>query len=93
MKYAFKEEDIATWEHFSHQIANHVWCQKHEYDDYIYNNVDGKADPSRAYSSEDYLKITEEQLKAAAAQQQEQTPPPEEDKSERPIQPPGLSFL
>lgn len=49
----------------------------------------GKADPSRAYSSEDYLKITEEQLKAAAAQQQEQTPPPEEDKSERPIQPPA----
>jgi hypothetical protein len=61
---------------------------KHEYD-YIYNNVDRKADPSRAYSSEDYLKITEEQLKAAAAQLQEQTPPPKEDKSEQQSQPPG----
>jgi len=60
---------------------------------YIHNNVDGKADPNRAYSSEDYLKITEEQLKAAAAQQQEQTPLPKEDKSEQQIQPPGLSFL
>ncbi|XP_004496540.1 sec-independent protein translocase protein TATB, chloroplastic [Cicer arietinum] len=50
----------------------------------------GKQDPSRAYSTEDYLKITEEQLKAsAAAQQQEQTPPPKEAEIELQIQSPA----
>ncbi|CAJ2629983.1 unnamed protein product [Trifolium pratense] len=48
----------------------------------------GNGDPSRAYSSEDYLKITEEQLKAAAAQQQVQTPPPKEAEIEQEVQPP-----
>ncbi|PSS04380.1 Sec-independent protein translocase protein like [Actinidia chinensis var. chinensis] len=33
----------------------------------------GAPSPNRAYSTEDYLKITEEQLKASAAQQQTQT--------------------
>ncbi|GLU24296.1 hypothetical protein SLE2022_402420 [Rubroshorea leprosula] len=33
--------------------------------------------PNRAYTTEEYLKITEEQLKASAFQQQEQTPSPE----------------
>ncbi|KAF3432956.1 hypothetical protein FNV43_RR24058 [Rhamnella rubrinervis] len=40
------------------------------------------ASPSRAYTTEDYLKITEEQLKASAAQQQGQTPSPAESQSE-----------
>ncbi|XP_027365178.1 sec-independent protein translocase protein TATB, chloroplastic isoform X2 [Abrus precatorius] len=53
------------------------------------NNADGTRDPIRAYSSEEYLKITEEQLKAAAAQQQEQSPPPQEAKIEPQIQPPA----
>lgn len=35
----------------------------------------GASSPSRAYSSDEYLKITEEQLKASAAQQQTETPP------------------
>jgi TatA/E family protein of Tat protein translocase len=49
----------------------------------------GNGDPSRAYSSEDYLKITEEQLKAAAAQQQVPTPPPQEAEIEQEVQPPA----
>ncbi|GAU32378.1 hypothetical protein TSUD_44210 [Trifolium subterraneum] len=50
----------------------------------------GNGDPSRAYSSEDYLKITEEQLKAAAAaQQQVQTTPPKEAEIEQEVQPPA----
>jgi TatA/E family protein of Tat protein translocase len=49
----------------------------------------GNGDPGRAYSSEDYLKITEEQLKAAAAQQQVQTPPPQEAEIEQEVQPPA----
>ncbi|XP_058769821.1 sec-independent protein translocase protein TATB, chloroplastic [Vicia villosa] len=49
----------------------------------------GKLDESKAYSSEEYLKITEEQLKAIAAQQQEQTPSPKEEKIEQQIQPPA----
>ncbi|WJX78144.1 hypothetical protein P8452_61396 [Trifolium repens] len=49
----------------------------------------GNGDPSRAYSSEDYLKITEEQLKAAAAQQQVQTPPPKEAEIEQEVQSPA----
>ncbi|XP_057427050.1 sec-independent protein translocase protein TATB, chloroplastic isoform X2 [Lotus japonicus] len=49
---------------------------------------DGTQDPSRAYSSEEYLKITEEQLKASAAQQQQgQTPPRKEGELEPQIQP------
>ncbi|KAK4283054.1 hypothetical protein QN277_000055 [Acacia crassicarpa] len=48
------------------------------------------ANPNRAYSSEEYLKITEEQLKASSALQQEaQTPPPKEQgQNESQIQPP-----
>lgn len=39
----------------------------------------GASSPSRAYTSEEYLRITEEQLKAsAAAQQQAQTSSPPE---------------
>ena len=69
----------------------HALCQNQNII-YTYDNVDGTRDPStsRAYSSEEYLKITEEQLNASAAQQQEQTPPPEEGgESEPQIQPPG----
>nr|ACU24087.1 unknown [Glycine max] len=46
----------------------------------------GTPDPTKAYSSEEYLKITEEQLKASAAQQQGQTPSKEGD-NEPQIQP------
>ncbi|KAI8564853.1 hypothetical protein RHMOL_Rhmol03G0214800 [Rhododendron molle] len=42
----------------------------------------GAPSPNKAYSTEDYLKITEDQLKAAAAQQQAQTSPAGESKSE-----------
>ncbi|KAE9464862.1 hypothetical protein C3L33_03240, partial [Rhododendron williamsianum] len=42
----------------------------------------GAPSPNKAYSTEDYLKITEVQLKAAAAQQQAQTTPAGESKSE-----------
>lgn len=65
-----------------------LWCQTPVYN-LIYDNADGTPDPSRAYSSEEYLKITEEQLKAAAAQQQVQTPPPKEGQIEPHINPPG----
>ncbi|KAI8006087.1 hypothetical protein LOK49_LG07G00366 [Camellia lanceoleosa] len=37
-------------------------------------DANGASSPSRAYSSDEYLKITEEQLKASAAQQQTETP-------------------
>ncbi|KAI4351694.1 hypothetical protein L6164_006028 [Bauhinia variegata] len=49
----------------------------------------GPADPNRAYSSEEYLKITEEQLKAFAAQQEEQAPPPVDGELEPQTQPPA----
>ncbi|KAJ1391018.1 sec-independent protein translocase [Sesbania bispinosa] len=49
----------------------------------------GTRDPNRAYSSDEYLKITEEQLKAAAAQQQGQTTPLKEGEFEPQIQPPA----
>ncbi|KAL6291536.1 hypothetical protein ACE6H2_009046 [Prunus campanulata] len=42
----------------------------------------GALSPSRAYTSEEYLKITEEQLKAAAAQNQGQTSTPVESQLE-----------
>lgn len=48
----------------------------------------GTLDPTKAYSSEEYLKITEEQLKASAAQQQGQTPPKEGENGPQ-IQPPA----
>lgn len=73
------------------QIANvHAWCQIPEYN-FVCDNADGSGtqDASRAYSTEDYLKITEDQLKASAAQQQGQTPPPKEGETEPQIQPPG----
>ncbi|XP_019427871.1 PREDICTED: sec-independent protein translocase protein TATB, chloroplastic [Lupinus angustifolius] len=50
---------------------------------------DGTQDPRRAYSSEEYVKVTEEQLKAASAQQQGQAPTPKEAQSEPQIQPPA----
>lgn len=54
------------------------------------DNADGTQDLRRAYSSDEYLKITEEQLKAVAAQQEEQaqTPPPKEANIEQQVQPP-----
>jgi len=57
-------------------------------DHYISDIADGTLDPTKAYSSEEYLKITEEQLKASAAQQQGQTPPKEGENGPQ-IQPPG----
>ncbi|KAK7391344.1 hypothetical protein VNO78_19759 [Psophocarpus tetragonolobus] len=48
----------------------------------------GTPDPTKAYSSEEYLKITEEQLNSSAAQQQGQTPP-KEGENEPQIQPPA----
>ncbi|ESW15449.1 hypothetical protein PHAVU_007G073200 [Phaseolus vulgaris] len=48
----------------------------------------GTPDPTKAYSSEEYLKITEEQLKASAAQQEGQTAPKER-QEEPEIQPPA----
>lgn len=55
------------------------------------NVVDPNGAPSlnKAYSSEEYLKITEEQLKASAAQQQSQTPPPGESRLEPQTEPLG----
>ncbi|KAK3403926.1 hypothetical protein EUGRSUZ_K00283 [Eucalyptus grandis] len=45
-------------------------------------DLNGAPSPTRAYSSEEYLKITEEQLKASAARQQGQTMSSEESKPE-----------
>ncbi|KAJ6747950.1 SEC-INDEPENDENT PROTEIN TRANSLOCASE PROTEIN TATA CHLOROPLASTIC [Salix purpurea] len=42
----------------------------------------GAPSPNRAYTSEEYLKITEEQLKASAAEQQGQSTPPVESQLE-----------
>lgn len=36
--------------------------------------TDGASPPNKAYTTEEYLKITEEQLKAAADREQEQIP-------------------
>ncbi|KAH7853220.1 hypothetical protein Vadar_000198 [Vaccinium darrowii] len=47
----------------------------------------GAPSPTNAYSTEDYLKITEEQLKAAAAQQQAQASPPGESQIEQQTRP------
>lgn len=58
---------------------------------YLYT-ADGASSPSRAYTTEEYLKITEEQLKASAAQQQGQTPSPAESQSETQTNPQGLSL-
>lgn len=55
-------------------------------------NADGVSSPSRAYTTEEYLKITEEQLKAAAAQQQGQTSSPAETQTETQTNPQGLSL-
>ncbi|KAA8539939.1 hypothetical protein F0562_026631 [Nyssa sinensis] len=49
----------------------------------------GAPSPNSAYSSEEYLKITEEQLKASAAQQQMQTPPVGESQLKSQTQPDG----
>ncbi|GAV76286.1 MttA_Hcf106 domain-containing protein [Cephalotus follicularis] len=51
--------------------------------------VDPNGTPSstRAYTSEEYLKITEEQLKASVAQQQSHSPPPGESNFENQAQP------
>lgn len=62
-------------------------CETPEYYN-IPDNADGTLDPNRAYSSEEYLKVTEEQLKASAAQPQRQTPP-KEGENEPQIQPPA----
>lgn len=55
-------------------------------------NADGVSSPSRAYTTEEYLKITEEQLKAAAAQQQGQTSSPAEAQTETQTNVQGLSL-
>ncbi|XP_059435238.1 sec-independent protein translocase protein TATB, chloroplastic isoform X1 [Corylus avellana] len=47
----------------------------------------GASSPNRAYTTEEYLKITEEQLKASAAQQQVQVPPSGEGELETQTQP------
>ncbi|KAH7557668.1 hypothetical protein ACOSP7_027522 [Xanthoceras sorbifolium] len=49
----------------------------------------GALSPNRAYTSDEYLKITEEQLKASAAQQQAQPPQQEESQFEPQTQPQG----
>ncbi|XP_031281113.1 sec-independent protein translocase protein TATB, chloroplastic-like [Pistacia vera] len=51
--------------------------------------VDRNVSPSQkaAYTTEDYLKVTEEQLKASAAQQQVQSPPQGESSPEPQNQP------
>ncbi|RVX01962.1 Sec-independent protein translocase protein TATB, chloroplastic [Vitis vinifera] len=55
----------------------------------VANSGDGAPSLNKAYSSEEYLKITEEQLKASAAQQQSQTPPPGESQLEPQTEPLG----
>lgn len=55
--------------------------------------ADGSPSQKAAYTSEDYLKITEEQLKASAAQQQVQSPPQGESSPELQNQPQGISFV
>lgn len=52
--------------------------------------ADGSPSTNNAYSSEDYLKITEEQLKAAATQQQIQTASLGENQSETQTKSQGL---
>ncbi|KAJ6971306.1 sec-independent protein translocase protein TATB [Populus alba x Populus x berolinensis] len=47
----------------------------------------GAPSPNKSYTSEEYLKMTEEQLKASAAKQQEQPPPPAESQLEPQAQP------
>lgn len=54
--------------------------------------ADGASSPKRAYTTEEYLTITEEQLKASAAQQQGQIPSVEGN-LETQSQPQGYSFL
>lgn len=44
---------------------------------YLITQKDGSPSPSKAYSTENYLKITEEQLKAASASQQQSASPSE----------------
>ena len=53
--------------------------------------VDG-APPNNGYSSEEFLKITEEQLKASAAVAQDAASYPSENQIETSSQPQGLSF-
>lgn len=47
----------------------------------------GAPSPNKSNTSEEYLKMTEEQLKASAAKQQEQPPPPAESQLEPQAQP------
>ncbi|KAJ6867871.1 hypothetical protein NC651_033029 [Populus alba x Populus x berolinensis] len=47
----------------------------------------GAPSPNKSYTSEEYLKMTEEQLKASAAKQQGQPPPPAESQLEPQAQP------
>lgn len=44
--------------------------------------ADGTPSVNKAYTSEEYLKVTEEQLKASASQQQDQTASPAESQLE-----------
>ncbi|KAK3013440.1 hypothetical protein RJ639_009358 [Escallonia herrerae] len=56
-------------------------------------DTNGLSSPKSAYSSEDYLKITEEQLKASAAVQQKSVDAPGEGQLESQAQSQGLSIL
>ncbi|KAK3037193.1 hypothetical protein RJ639_030086, partial [Escallonia herrerae] len=56
-------------------------------------DTNGLSSPKGAYSSEDYLKITEEQLKASAAVQQKSVDSPGEGQLESQAQSQGLSIL
>jgi hypothetical protein len=49
---------------------------------FVDKKLDGAPSPNKLYTSEEYLKITEEQLKASAAKQQGQPPPPAESQLE-----------
>lgn len=53
--------------------------------DFLYI-ADGVSSPNNAYSSEEYLKITEEQLQTSSDLQQPQTPPPGESQSGQQLQ-------
>lgn len=68
--YDYTDHNLAPHEIVSVTLSNLELC------------ADGAPSPSRAYTSEEYLKITEEQLKAAAAQNQGQTSTPVESQLE-----------
>lgn len=72
------------FDYTDHNLAPHemVSVSLEEISNCQLSGADGAPSPSRAYTSEEYLKITEEQLKAAAAQNQGQTSTPVESQLE-----------